>query len=257
MFIEEPNNLNVKLNGIVVSLESMYFSYFRFFKTCSASDNELEINTVTTKFLLFYDKYSNYHADHNYKTETNRNFFQKIINSFISIKEKLEEINEKSQKKVTFEIIINDRVGRHELMEYFTNKLANLSTIKNKSVLRLKNNMRIIEHDPKLNTLASFTGKEITFNKTYPLSSIDSFYIYTDIISDSIRNSIKEPILRVITPKGRFGENINFVFDRPIFQTINKTRLCKILIKITDQNQNPINFNSGAITLKIEIKNTR
>lgn len=77
------------------------------------------------------------------------------------------------------------------------------------------------------------------------LSGKRTFRVYTDIISDVVTNSDREPILRIINVKERTGEYVEKIFDRPHFETINKTRINKIFIKITDQNKNPIDFKSG------------
>lgn len=167
----------------------------------------------------------------------------------------MNEISNKTFKTVTNEIDIADRSSKEELCDLIMNKLKFLFVKKSKYVLQLKQGIRLLNVNQILNSYVSFVVDEIRIEKS--IISVKNFFIYTDIISDSFYNNQRQPILRVITPKGQVGDNHNILFDRPYFETINKTRLCKIYIKITDQNNQIVNFHSGPIVLKLEIKKIR
>lgn len=178
-----------------------------------------------------------------YKPE--KHFFQKILRSFSKIEESLESYSHSVTKILTIEFKCRDRINRKELISFFIEKLDTLC--KSQNPVTLKEFVKIIKVDQEITNWITIQGNTILFDKTYPVVVKPYFHIYTDIID----NEIARP-LRILNAKGKCGEFVSAVFNKLHYEPINKTRISRIHIKITDQENHPIGFLSAPI-IKIEI----
>ena len=254
--IEELKNNVFQVEEIASALEKNLSSYLSLLTRYTSANSRLRFYEIKNGFKNFTDRQL-----HNSNTlpqthEIYRNFVTKILILFENINNKFDAFNTPpTNQQIKIDIKMKDRINKKEFFNMFYNEFRHFCTInKQDSILVLKDSVRIIEMTPSLENFISIKNNFIIFDKFYPLNHVKNFFIYTDIISQSIHNNCSTPILRLVTTKGKYGDFVNIVYDRPHFEPINKTRISKIFIKITDQFENLIEFHSGPIILKLEIR---
>lgn len=208
----------------VIELEQCYFSYFTQVETFTHTDLRLNFQETKSEFLNFKNDFMEMTKDFEFLYKPDKHFFGQIL---------------------TIEFKCRDRINRKELISFFTDKLDTLC--KSQNPVTLKEFVKIIKVDANITDYITIQGNTIVFDKTYPVVLKPYFHIYTDIID----NEIKRP-LRILNAKGKCGEFVSAVFNKLHYEPINKTRISRIHIKITDQEKHPIEFLSAPI-IKIEI----
>ena len=94
--------------------------------------------------------------------------------------------------------------------------------------------------------------KSIEFKVPKIFSIIKNMYIHTDIIDEIQINNEKKAILQIINHIGDHSSTCFKQFDRPKYFNIIKTLINHISIKITDQENDLIDFETSPIlTLNI------
>lgn len=72
-----------------------------------------------------------------------------------------------------------------------------------------------------------------------------TFFVYCDVVQDSIVGDVKAPLLRTVTARGRYGENVLEVFSKPMYLPLRTNHFDTIRISIKDESGRPIKFNYG------------
>jgi len=84
---------------------------------------------------------------------------------------------------------------------------------------------------------------------------INSILVNVDIISGSYINGVQHPIIYSFFPNVAPGRKI---VERPnpslTYYPINKPYIDRIVVLLTDQNNNPIDLRGETVTLRIEIR---
>lgn len=250
----EKDKAFFRIDENVTNFEQEFASYFSFVKFFSHFDSNLNFNKTMTEFFSFLDKNFQFHLNSDYSLFEVKNFFTKIFNSFNEIKNKLSKFTKSKLQIISIKIEVKDGLSKNDLIDVFVQKLQKFGNFQDKIFL-MKPFVQAIDIDSLLRNLVTISNNQILFNKRYPFLCIKNFKIYTDIISNSfVLNNKSEPILRIVSTKGKNGDFISHIFDRPHFEPINKTRLYKIFIKITDENDNLIDFQTGSIIIKLQVK---
>ena len=240
-------NFYQELNAFIIELEKDLGDYLQQVQSRSIHDKELKFSDISTQFYQFFNRLFLKHGSYPYASDEIQNFFQKMYSSldvYVKSFQNLSNQNEFVAERIN--IRLYDRSTKEELINFFFALFKNISNV--------KANRIVIENVEGLISYMSIEKNQIIFDKHYPIQIIKNFFIYTDIIYDSIKNSVKEPILRSVVTRGKSGEYINNTFERPYFERLNKTRFNKIYIKITDENHQIVDFQSGPVIAKIHIK---
>lgn len=255
---ENQQTNRVLVNDIVINLESSLNSYLSIIRRSTLLFRDVfDFDKIFDLFEGFLLQQTDYHETFNYSNQNDRNFLTKIYLSLANLFDLFSTIKNNIFVRKTFNIIIADGLSKNEFIKVFLDLLGYSCKLENKNSIVFKQPFNFIAISGDLDNYVTILNNKLVFNKTYPVRTIKSFKIYTDIISDVISNGENEPLLRIVNVRGRFRDYIEKIFDRPHFETINKTRINKIFIKITDHNKNPIDFKSGPIVLKLEIRKSR
>jgi hypothetical protein len=188
------------------------------------------IKTVIDKFETFYTNFKV-----NYLSKISDLYRENIKQILTAIDDKIVKINTLISE--SYDLIHNDRA------ENFQINIPHLIT----------NN--IISSDYQfLNLYSSRVSKKdsVLYSKTSKY--IQTFFIFTDIISENLVLNKNQQILRIIKPEGVFGDYIEKVFHQPQYLQCNKTYISKISIQIRDSELNFINFNSGSVICKLHLR---
>jgi hypothetical protein len=72
-----------------------------------------------------------------------------------------------------------------------------------------------------------------------------TFFVYCDVVQDSVVGDVKAPLLRSVIARGRYGENVHEVFSKPMYLPLRTNQFDTIRISIKDESGRPIKFNYG------------
>lgn len=246
----------VKIDFLVKTFEENINLYIQFVRRFSKEDKDIQFLDFFHKLNNFYNNIKNYHSSFEYEqqvktSEYDFSFLVKVIGTVELLVQKFDIIDQNINKHIKFEINFPDRISKEEFTNCLVKIFGNLCYLENKS-LKLKSFVEVINCHKILLDYINIRDQKVTILKN--LNYVSNFLIFTDIISDTIGSGDHETILRYIKPEGKHGDENIIVFDKPHFETINKTRLTKVFIKITDQYKKLINFQSGNIILKLEIR---
>lgn len=249
---DELTNAIFQVEEVASLLETLLNSYITLLNASSPTDPRLRFNEMKIAFNNFYNQLLVNTEILPLTHEIYKNFVKKLTNSLGIFKKQLDDFSTTTTKphQIKIDIKINDRINKREFFNIMYNQLKRVCK-KQEDYLVFKDNVKIIEIDESLQNFISIKNKTIFFEKLYPINYIKNFFIYTDIISQSFSQT---PILRLVAAKGKKDDYINNIYDRPHFEPINKTRISKIFIRITDANDNLVEFTSGPLILKLEIR---
>jgi len=138
---------------------------------------------------------------------------------------------------------MNSKFNKNKIIFTINDKL-NSSLICNLYGDAIINNFFIITKSADKKTV------EINIPKVF--NFIKAFYVHTDIIEETQLMNKKQAVIQAITSKGDFLEDIFINYDRPKYFNINKTLINYISIKITNQDNEILDFESPpTLTLSI------
>lgn len=125
-----------------------------------------------------------------------------------------------------------------------------------KAVLKTAHPKHWIELSPNLADILAMksTGRE---NRLESQTEIDvnrakhTFFVYCDIIEDSIVGDVRAPLLRATVARGSYGDNIRDIYIKPLYHPVRTNRFDTISISITTESGDlvPFNFGSSCVTL--------
>ncbi|GBN79990.1 hypothetical protein AVEN_183682-1 [Araneus ventricosus] len=75
-------------------------------------------------------------------------------------------------------------------------------------------------------------------------------YIYTDIIQPEMVGGVFAPLLRIMTVKGKDGDMIHEIFDRPHYCPVSRKNFQSIEIVIRTHTGRFVSFDRGKLTVK-------
>jgi len=252
------------LNVLTEMIKLLYELYTRLLAYMNENKNKnfkyyglhlLNTNFFTKKIQKF-NLYRNEILDQFYK-------FNAIIKEIIDLNKNISksfylQLNFKLQNQWTCDDFCN----------YFQNQISNHSefkmtciynNLKNKFELKIPQQLSLVcklYGDIKINSFFKFEisqdKKSIEFKVPKIFNFIKNMYIHTDIIDEIQINNEKKAILQIINHKGEYTSTCFKQFDRPKYFNINKTLINHISIKITDQENDFIDFETTPIlTLNI------
>ena len=151
---------------------------------------------------------------------------------------------------------INDEIKRQVPA---INISANLATLK--AIVKIDDDKTKIDFniDNSIRTILGFDKKVLSkgyHESDMPVNilSVNSILIHCDIISDSYENGKKRPVIYSFFPNCFPGEKI---LEKPInlvYLPVFVDKIYSINIRLTDQNDKPINFRGETITLRLHLK---
>lgn len=105
-----------------------------------------------------------------------------------------------------------------------------------------------------------------TYDKTKPgiaphppdlRMGFSTFYVYCDIVEQSVVGDALAPLLRAVAAEGKFGDIVDRIFDHPHYVPVLKKQFDSIEIAIkTDQNK-PLPLQYGKTVAKLHFKRRR
>jgi hypothetical protein len=72
-----------------------------------------------------------------------------------------------------------------------------------------------------------------------------TFFVYCDVVQDSIVGDVKAPLLRSVIARGHYGENVHEVFSKPMYLPLRTNQFDTVRISIKDESGRPVKFNYG------------
>lgn len=111
-----------------------------------------------------------------------------------------------------------------------------------------------------ISVFLGFTEKVVTSTESGTLipqvnGGVNNYQIHCDIVDGSaIDNGISGDVIGAFVPAVPVGANINYIPFHKTFQQIKKDQIQSITIRITDQNNNLIDFNGELVTVNMEMK---
>ena len=82
-------------------------------------------------------------------------------------------------------------------------------------------------------------------------------YVYSDLVKETLVGDQYTPLLRCVNVEGRFGEQVDHVFNYLYFKKINKFVVNDISIKLCDQTGDLMQFNYGAVLVTLCFRKKR
>lgn len=83
---------------------------------------------------------------------------------------------------------------------------------------------------------------------------LESLYVYTDLTESQIVANIREPLLRIVPIRGKFGDIVNEVFVAPHYIPLLKKEFASVEVTIKSDNNRTVPFNFGKTILKLHFK---
>lgn len=142
--------------------------------------------------------------------------------------------------------IIETEFKDNRFFEFFDDKL-----VKNSYFINFIN-FEVITDFPK-NIFIKDDEISFRFEKNLILE-LDTFYIYSNIISNTLCPHIQEPLLKLLKVSSNKVGLIEKVFKRPNYISINKSVIANIEIIIKDKNNKIIEFKEGPTICELEIR---
>ncbi|GBO37734.1 hypothetical protein AVEN_30389-1 [Araneus ventricosus] len=106
-------------------------------------------------------------------------------------------------------------------------------------------------------------GENVLHDTTYAIESpfiadpnIDLYllYIYTDIIQPEMVGGVFAPLLRIVTVKGKDGDMIHEIFDRPHYCPVSRKNFQSIEIVIRTHTGRFVSFDRGKLIVKLHFR---
>ena len=82
-------------------------------------------------------------------------------------------------------------------------------------------------------------------------NSIESIYVYSDIIENQYVGDYKDPLLRVIPVRSKFGETDWIHYDKPHYLRLSRENINNIEINIRDGTGEFVSFESGKVIVTL------
>lgn len=257
------NNKIINMQNVMEKIQYDFFIHKDTMSTFFYKDLSYIDMTLISDFCLYLQKFDKLLQEVtlliNYTFKDNYNFliqFENEIKKFsIIIKEYLNNTNQTLRKD--FSININDRMTNEQFLEYLEHLFSDFDVVqKNSSTIEVKfdriiTKLEISKNSDFLNKNVKIEKNKLIFKIRKRLELTNCLHITTDIIYDSFSN---KPLLRMIKPEGDIGEYIYKSFDRPHYQPVGRTYINTINIKIFDQFQKIVNFNSGPVIIKLHFQ---
>lgn len=132
-------------------------------------------------------------------------------------------------------------------------QLSNGATVKLSD--RLSENLGFVPGEK----LGDNVVNDTTFNIESPFvadPNVDLYllYIYTDIIQSEMVGGIFAPLLRIVPVKGRDGEIIHELFDRPHYCPVSRKHFQSIEIVIRTHTGRLVSFERGKLIVKLHFR---
>ncbi|GBL79972.1 hypothetical protein AVEN_29004-1 [Araneus ventricosus] len=106
-------------------------------------------------------------------------------------------------------------------------------------------------------------GENVVRDTTYAIESpfiadpnVDLYllYIYTDIIQPEMVGGVFAPLLRIVTVKGKDGDMIHEIFDRPHYCPVSRKNFQSIEIVIRTHTGRFVSFDRGKLIVKLHFR---
>ena len=89
--------------------------------------------------------------------------------------------------------------------------------------------------------------KYVLFPAAPQLNTVNSLYIYTDVIENDIVGDALVPLLRTVNVSGDPGTIVHEVFHRCYYKRVNRNNIPSIEIQINSETGVPVKFESGHV----------
>lgn len=159
---------------------------------------------------------------------------------------------------------INDFMKRKEIpIEFYYNKKANKATIRVNPpwTLQLKDGINK-DLGFKINVFQAIYENQGYFSDQLipdQLNSINTFFIYSDIVDYQYVGDSYTPLLRVVPVRNqsKYGEYVHEIFTSPHYVPVCRSVIDKIEIGIKSDIGEHIRFNSGKVIVKLHFQQVK
>lgn len=93
-----------------------------------------------------------------------------------------------------------------------------------------------------------------TINHPFDLKHIHHMFVYSDIIEPHAVGHTKVPLIRVVTVKGKYGEDISSVYDNVYYHPVKQKYFDTIEIDIRDNTGRKIPFLRGTVIATLHFR---
>ena len=103
-------------------------------------------------------------------------------------------------------------------------------------------------------TRASFDETHMKGDEVVDLDSVDSLYIYCDVVEPRVVGDSQVPLLRIIPVEGIFGELITRIYENVHYVRLQRKNFQTIEINIRDRSGNKVPFEQGTLNVTLHFR---